>query len=212
MKTGIYVITAPSGGQYVGSAVDFGARWRTHRHLLRAGKHHSRALQRAADKYGIEKLSFKIMIVCRKEDLIFFEQRTIDVLRPRYNSRPTAENMLGFRHSQVTIERCRKANLGRALSAERRIQISEQMKGNKFAAGKPRSPQVRAATSTKLKGRLKPSSPENRLTVADKNTALLLYKDGEPITAIAKIFGTDHRIMKRMLASMGATMRKKNGS
>src|SRR5690606_34420785 len=51
--SGIYEIhCTKSGRRYVGSAVNFSARWRLHYTQLCAGKHHSRHLQRAWNKYG----------------------------------------------------------------------------------------------------------------------------------------------------------------
>ena len=49
MSSGIYQIRCRTNDKrYVGSAVNFGARWSVHRHLLRGGKHNSIHLQRAA--------------------------------------------------------------------------------------------------------------------------------------------------------------------
>jgi group I intron endonuclease len=101
-KSGIYTITAPSGKQYVGSAVNFVGRWHKHRLLLRKGIHNNSRLQAAANKYGVEKLVFSKLLVCRLEDLVMFEQRAIDILKPRYNLCPTAGSFLGYVHTDKT--------------------------------------------------------------------------------------------------------------
>src|SRR5882762_9840544 len=98
MNTGIYTITAPSGHQYVGSAIDFPMRWGQHRYRFRRGTHRNRVLQAAWNKYG-DALIFAKLLICARSDLLFYEQRTIDTLRPKYNLLPTAGSSLGMRHT-----------------------------------------------------------------------------------------------------------------
>lgn len=112
MASGIYAIVAPSENKYVGSAVDLLSRKRGHFCELRLGKHGNPGLTRAARKYGLENLEFRILLICRREDLIMYEQRAIDILKPKYNRRPTAESMLGFRHSPASNLKNSKSKRG----------------------------------------------------------------------------------------------------
>lgn len=80
----IYKITSPSGKSYIGSAKNFKKRCYEHIWYLEKGKHHSRVLQRAWNKYG-NVFVFTILIICREEDLFFYEQRALDILKPEYN-------------------------------------------------------------------------------------------------------------------------------
>lgn len=101
MITGIYQITnLRNGKSYVGSAVRFNSRWRLHKTQLAQGKHHSVVMQRAWDKYGEAAFEFKRLLVCAKEDLLWFEQRAIDVLKPAYNICKVAGSVLGYRHTE----------------------------------------------------------------------------------------------------------------
>ena len=50
--------------RYVGSAVNFGARWKEHRHVLKRGTHHSCHLQNAWVKHGEDAFVFRRLIVC----------------------------------------------------------------------------------------------------------------------------------------------------
>ena len=103
---GIYVIVNRlNGNTYVGSAVKFTRRWKKHKSDLKAGKHHSRHLQRAWDKYG-DVFSFTVERWCGKEDLIRFEQEVIDLLKPEYNVAPTAG---GSQTGVVRSEKFRQA-------------------------------------------------------------------------------------------------------
>ena len=100
MNTGIYQITNLHNGKaYVGSAVSFRKRWKEHLRQLTNGNHHSTVMQRAWNKYGEAAFEFKKLLVCSKADLIWFEQRAIDALKPAYNICKVAGSVLGYRHT-----------------------------------------------------------------------------------------------------------------
>lgn len=110
MISGVYTITSPSGGQYVGSAVNFSARWSVHKHHLARGTHHNAKLQNAANKYGIDGLRFDPILSCPRDLVLLYEQIAIDGLSPRYNIAPTAGNSLGYKHTEETKQKfkCRR--------------------------------------------------------------------------------------------------------
>lgn len=100
MNTGIYQITNLHNGKaYVGSAVSFRKRWKEHLRQLTNGNHHSAVMQRAWNKYGEGAFEFKKLLVCAKDDLLWFEQRAIDALKPAYNICKIAGSVLGYRHT-----------------------------------------------------------------------------------------------------------------
>lgn len=105
-QTGIYEISnAINGKKYIGSAVNFTARWCVHKHRLNKGVHHSSPLQNAWKKYGAEAFEFRALIVCPPEALTLFEQRAIDVLRPAYNVCVVAGRTTGYKHTEETKAR-----------------------------------------------------------------------------------------------------------
>lgn len=163
MKSGIYTITSPSGKQYVGSSQHIPRRWRKHLRDLSLGVHHSRALQNACDKYGIDSFVFKKIIVCSVDDLIMFEQRAIDVFRPDYNIAPIAGSCRGVKHTAERRLKMSLARIGTKASAETRKRLSEAHKGKAQSAelvekrivhirGIKRSPEIRARMSAAMKG------------------------------------------------------------
>ena len=103
MNTGIYAIeNTINGKMYVGSAVNLKVRKQQHLRDLRAGEHHSRKLQNSYNKHGKEAFVFKPLLVCRKEDLLFYEQLAIDkfnAAKGGYNIAPNAGSALGVKHS-----------------------------------------------------------------------------------------------------------------
>lgn len=112
--SGIYQIrNVLDGSLYVGSAVVFAKRRNVHWHLLRKAKHDCIHLQRAWDKYGPDAFVFEPLFVCPRTDLIYFEQRAIDVLQPRYNVARTAGNALGTTKSPEARAKMRAAKLGK---------------------------------------------------------------------------------------------------
>ena len=85
-NTGIYIIKNEINGKvYVGSAIDFNKRWNRHTSALNKGKHHSKHLQSAWNKYGESAFFFEKIQYCTKEDLIKNEQWWLDLLNPEYN-------------------------------------------------------------------------------------------------------------------------------
>jgi len=119
MNSGIYTITSPSGNLYVGSTVDFDKRWRTHCSHLRHGTHHSKALQSAWNKYGEASMKFCKLIICKEDMLIFYEQRAIDKLKPKYNMKIKAGNSAGWKHTAETKAKMSAQRTGVKQSAER---------------------------------------------------------------------------------------------
>lgn len=121
MKSGIYLIESPSGGQYVGSAVNLTGRRNGHFSALRRGCHQNRILQNAWEKYG-DRLIFRVLLICRKEDRLFYEQRTIDALRPRYNILSIAGSPAGHKFGPPSPETIAK------LAAQKGWKHTEQSK------------------------------------------------------------------------------------
>lgn len=140
MNTGIYAIQhTVSGRLYVGSAVNFAARWRVHLCLLRKGTHHSKHLQAAWNKYGEPAFVFKKLLVCTKEHLVMYEQRCIDGYRSferkfGFNARREASSQLGMKHSESTRAKIRAARAKQVFSEETKALWSANRTGKKMPA------------------------------------------------------------------------------
>lgn len=111
-RSGIYKITCTANGRfYIGSAVKLRARWAIHTSDANKGKHHSKHFQRAWTKYGEGAFNFEVLLVCSKVDLLMYEQRAIDILKPEFNASPSAGSTLGFKHTeaqkQANSDRCK---------------------------------------------------------------------------------------------------------
>ena len=164
MNTGIYTITSPSGGQYVGSAINLAARWKGHSNALRAKRHNNRILQAAWNKYDGQ-FVFAKLLVCSRDDLLFFEQRAINILKPRYNIAQVAGNTLGVKY---TVES--RAKIGNALrgkkhppkSAETRLNLSKALMGHAISA------ETKAKIAASLLGRVLSNEHRKKISVGGK--------------------------------------------
>lgn len=134
--SGVYeILNTVNGKRYVGSTVNMKKRWSTHRRKLRAGGHHSQALQRAWNKYGEESFKFKPILTCAptKQMLLFYEQQLLDKVKPEYNIADTAGSTLGIKLAESV-----RAKM--SSSALKRVQTTEGRK-NLFVKGAIRGPQ-----------------------------------------------------------------------
>jgi group I intron endonuclease len=101
-ESGIYeIVNLVNGKRYVGSACEFQKRWLEHRRDLERGNHHSRALQRAWNKYGGSNFEFRVVENCSRDLLIVREQAAFDLLKPEYNACKVAGSSLGYRHTET---------------------------------------------------------------------------------------------------------------
>lgn len=113
MATGIYLITNTINQKcYIGSAVNFKNRWQKHKRDLIKNIHKNNHLQNAYNKYG-NVFIFDILANCNKEDLLYFEQKCIDLLKPEYNICKIAGSSLGVKRSAETKAKCSEAKKGK---------------------------------------------------------------------------------------------------
>lgn len=116
MTTCIYMITNLQNTKiYIGSAVNFNYRKRTHLSLLRNNKHHSKHLQSSWNKYGEENFFFEIIEKCDKNKLLEREQFYLNILSCDYNIQITAGSNLGLKFSDNHKAKLRKAHETRTI-------------------------------------------------------------------------------------------------
>lgn len=112
--TGVYCIKNKINNKvYVGSSsVSLFIRLRVHKGDLRRNKHPNRHLQSAWNKYGEKAFEFGVILRCRPENCIVFEQHYIDKLKAcndgfGYNIRLKADSNLGIKLSGKALENVR---------------------------------------------------------------------------------------------------------
>ncbi len=209
--SGIYQIrNAVNGKTYVGSAVRLDRRWREHKRRLTRGEHHNPILAKAWLKYGPEKFVFEPLFVCTKKDLLFYEQRAPDVLKPSYNICQTAGSVLGLKRGPLKPEHaaalCTAQQKRRATAApekrteEQRKRMSEAQK-KAFASGtRKKNPPTTAETKLKISLALrgKKKSPEH---VAKCRTSRLGHRHSEETKAKIAAWVPSDEVRKKMSES-----------
>ena len=149
MDCGIYKITFPHGKCYVGSSRNIPIRWVNHRSSLRHGKHCNIKMQRAYAKHAPKgDLIFELLLVCREEDLLMYEQAAIDALKPELNISTIAGRI---EHTPEMIERNRERAVEQWSDSDMRAAAAERARQ---AMSDPKRKAVNASNAKKLQARL----------------------------------------------------------
>ena len=134
-KSGIYQIRNLVNGKiYVGSSVNLETRKTRHYWELENNRHNNQHLQRAYNKYGLDKLVFEVLEYVEKDMLLEREQYYIDtlnVVNEGYNIRPIAARAFWVWTPTQKQNRCGVNNpmYGKHLSEEHKKCLSEAHKG-----------------------------------------------------------------------------------
>lgn len=106
-------------------------RRRGYEHLsrLRKGLHKNRNLQALWDAHGQISFQFRVLTVCRREDVLHFEQLFIDILPCDLNLHRNAFGAAGIVRSEETRRRIGDARRGKPMSEAARRAISAGMMG-----------------------------------------------------------------------------------
>lgn len=177
-EAGVYTIAhRDSGRMYVGSSVSMRRRKRNHVSHLVAGRHCNTKLQRAWNKYGAEAFDFAALLICSPDNLLMYEQRAIDVIKPALNLAPVAGSLRGFKISGRKMppqsEEARR-NKSMAMAGKRpsplsnaaRLKIAEHTRRN--FSGKKLTPEHRAKLAAAKRGRKLPEAHKTAIADAMK--------------------------------------------
>lgn len=162
----IYMIChAPTARVYIGRTVNPKKRFRGHIDDLRAGKHHSRFLQRVWRKGAPCDFIFTIMEECLNSEKAGREQYWIDRIKPCFNSVPVLPDRASNYISEETRAKMRAANKG--ISPERRAKMVAALRArilspefeetrrkiSRASTGRAHTPEARRKISATKKGR-----------------------------------------------------------
>lgn len=175
---GIYAISSPAGKQYIGQTVNFTKRWAEHRRLLRRGRHHCVALQRAWNKYGESRMKFAKIAIVTVGDLDSEEQRQIDI-RPRAKLYNTAFDvkavMRGRTPDLITRAKLSASLSGRIFTPEHRTALSD--------AGRLRTMSEKARAALLAANLGVKHSAETRLKMSLAHRGEKNFHFGKPVSA-----------------------------
>lgn len=158
MRSGIYfILNKISLKLYIGSAVYFARRRSEHFTRLSKNIHHNEHLQRAYTKYGPDAFDFIIVELVDVSNL--YEKEKYYIAKHKateeefgYNKCEVGSGMTGRKHSAETIEKMKKAQLGKIIPKEQRDKISATLTGTKLSPERiAKSKARRASPETKAK-------------------------------------------------------------
>lgn len=157
-NSGVYQIRNLVNGKiYIGQSTRLVDRRYNHFRLLALGKHHTPHLQSAYNKYGAENFVFEVLVYCEPDSLDYFEQKSINELRPQYNSRLEATSNRGHKMSDETKRRISLSNMGHGVSVETRNKLSKALAGRKMPLEAVKKLAQRMMGHTMHKGRKWPA-------------------------------------------------------
>jgi len=132
--------------------LSFSSRKYNHFRLLKLNKHHSKHLQSAYNKHGIDNFVFEVLEYCLPEYCISTEQFWMNMLNScndkyGYNMLIVAGNSKGYKRSKESIEKTASKNRGRKMSLEQKEIL------RKVHTGKTVSQETRDKISKAHKGK-----------------------------------------------------------
>jgi group I intron endonuclease len=134
--SGIYKIENIINGKiYIGRSKNIEKRWFEHKRELKHNSHHSRKLQNAVNKYGIENFIFSIIEEAKESDIVRLEQEYLDLYNSvddGYNIIKTASPLAPYRQvSSDTKAKLSAAAKGKIRSQETKLKLSRSKLGKK---------------------------------------------------------------------------------
>ena len=97
------ILNLVTGDMYIGSSVNYKERWCRHRKDLRAGRHHSKYLQRSWIKYGEASFEFRVLEFCSSDLIREQENYWLDWFKPVYNTNKDSRSPLGRKLSAAHV-------------------------------------------------------------------------------------------------------------
>lgn len=189
---------------YIGSSVDVLSRFKTHKYLLQAGRHHCTKLQRAWNKYGKDSFAFSILLRCEESVLRQEESEYIEIYdswRDGYND--TTLTGPGTKLTEENKRRIGEANRRAGTNPALRKARSERAKAQ-HAAGKLGQATWKPGTNQIVgqKNR-KPNKGAAKLTEDQVREIIRRNEAGEAKKKLAEEFGITTLWVRRLRLKQG---------
>lgn len=177
--SGIYaIVNTVNGKRYVGSSKDIEYRFRSHRKMLKRGKHFNHHLQSAWNKYGEPGFTFMVIEQCEDEFLLEREQVYLDAGCEYNIAKVAGSPMKGRTLSEESRKKLSAANKGKdngrkgmKASQETKDKLSKMRKGVPSPIkGIKRSDETRKKIAEAGRGRLLSAEAKQKISKANKGS------------------------------------------
>ena len=131
--SGIYrILNKINGNCYIGSSLNVEKRYKHHLSTLRHNSSRCSILQKTFNKYGEDNFEFQVILCCKPEYRLYYEQQLIRELNSQYN---VFTNVSDSPLRQFTFTEQSKliAHKGKKLSEQHKHNISLANKGRVFS-------------------------------------------------------------------------------
>ena len=126
MDSGIYqIINKLNNKRYVGASKQVKRRFYEHKRSLLKNLHHSKLLQRAVNKYGMDNFEHSVLCTCPPEYLNKMESWFLKNLKPEYNIHISSEYTIN--RSKRCFSESHINNIKKSFTKERREKISKDV-------------------------------------------------------------------------------------
>jgi group I intron endonuclease len=217
---GIYIIeNLINGDFYVGQSIDIRHRTNYHMRTLKKGNHYNFHLQRAVNKYGANNFKPKILLLCEKDQLTYYEQEIVNIMNPVYNiCKECVDTCKGISPSEETRKKMSKNHAdfrgensvwkGRHHTEESKEKIREKRKLYIV------SDDARKKMSKSRKGRKHTEKSKLLMSENQKGEKNSFYNKKHTDETIQKIVSKNIGVKKRFDTSskyVGVSRRKESG-
>jgi len=168
MQIGIYRLRFSDGSTYIGSSTRSSRRMANHLWEMKKGSHYNPLVQASWNKTG--SVSREMVLICRSEDLLFYEQLCLDGLNPDLNLNLAARSSQPVSDaSRLKRSMAMKGKNTQPRTAEWREKISKTLRQRAQVESRPQD--VRERIGRKSKERWDNMSPEERAEIGRKSAA-----------------------------------------
>ncbi len=134
--SGIYrILNKINGNCYIGSSLNVEKRYKHHLSTLRHNSSRCSILQKAFNKYGEDNFEFQVILCCKPEYRLYYEQQLIRELNSQYNvfTNVSDSPLRQFTFTEQSKLKMSIAHKGKKLSEQHKHNISLANKGRVFS-------------------------------------------------------------------------------
>lgn len=168
---GIYIIINKINQHcYIGSSYNITKRLNRHKLELRTNKHHSKYLQNAYDKYGVEAFTYKTLLFCDRDNLLLYEQKAFLIYKPEYNICTVAASpMAGRKHSEESKLKMSISQIGNTCNKGKTLTEEQKKKCSLALTGRKHSEETKRKIGLKHKGKIVSDETKSKISLAKQN-------------------------------------------
>lgn len=174
------ILNKINGNCYIGSSLNVEKRYKHHLSTLRHNSSRCSILQKAFNKYGEDNFEFQVILCCKPEYRLYYEQQLIRELNSQYNvfTNVSDSPLRQFTFTEQSKLKMSIAHKGKKLSEQHKHNISLANKGRVFSKeSKDKIRKAKQNTTLSQETIKKMSEAKKGKPWSEKKESCLLKKD-----------------------------------